>query len=115
MKRLAAVGASVIAMACAHRQNPGGPREEARAEAREAEAESIRDATTDGVSACAFVAVLHGKGAWPGALGVQKAMANVREQAVDRGATHLVWKYTAPGLPGVAEAEAFRCGGTAKK
>jgi hypothetical protein len=92
--------ASGAMLACAHpRQDQG----------REVSVESIRDAQPEAVATCSFVAVLHGKGGWPGAMGVQKAMLDVREQAAERGATHLVWKYATAGVPGVAEAEAFRC------
>ena len=71
--------------------------------------ERIRDATPEGVESCTFLAVLTATAMGFGDVGAQHAKENVREEAAERHATHLVWKNVTGGMRGAAEAEAFRC------
>ena len=76
------------------------------------EARLIRDADRSSVRDCKFATSVSGSSGWgnmAASTGIQNAKVEAREQAADRGATHIVWTSVQGGYAPNVAGNAYSC------
>lgn len=72
----------------------------------------VRDADDRMVESCEYIGDVGGSSGWGGAAarrGVESSRNQARNQAADRGGTHIVWSDAAGGYSPSAFGRAYRC------
>lgn len=74
---------------------------------------TIKEGTLSDVEGCQYIAHVTGTSGWGGvaaSTGIANAKEEAKQQAIDSGATHIVWQDVSGGFSPNVSANSYKCG-----